>query len=91
MGENFRQEPEGVKEGFTQAMKWFSQIQTIQTSRSSSFSARFEIGIQAIAQGRPQAQMGQVWKGRTRKPIISQVLYLCKALIHIISFNPQPP
>lgn len=49
------------KGGFTQAMEFFSQIQTIQTSRSSGFSASFKIIFKNAAQRRPQGQRKQVW------------------------------
>lgn len=75
-GRNFRQEqePGGVKLIYSGSTA-FSQIQATQTFRRSSwFCASFEIGFKDGAQGRPQGQMKQVWKGGAGKPIISQVL-----------------
>ena len=46
VGRGVQQELEGVKGGFTQAMKCFSQIQTFPTSGSSGSSAGFETGFQ---------------------------------------------
>lgn len=73
-GRNFRQEPGSVKTGFTQARQWFSQFKLSRPSEVLDFCASFQIGFKDGAQGRPQDQMKQVWKGGAGKPIISQVL-----------------
>ena len=61
LGGGVQQKLEDMNRGFTQAMKCFSQIQTIQTSRSLGFSASFKVVFKDVAQGRPHGQRKQVW------------------------------
>ena len=64
-GGNFRQEPEGEKEGFAGSMKWFLQIHTLQTSSSSWFRASFETAFKDVAQRRPQGPDEAGLEGRS--------------------------
>lgn len=58
VGRGVQQGLEGVKGGFTQAVKCFSQIQTFPTSRSSRSSASFQTVFKDVAQGKPGPEAG---------------------------------